>query len=172
MATVATAALAAACTGSGSQVASAPSTQARLGHDAASSMPANVGSYGFGEPAPPSAANRTIKIRLTDELRFEPAKVRAWVGETITFEIANESKTPHEFVLGDETTQQEHAGKMAEMDGGMPMPDEPNAVSLSPGEVKRLTWAFAEPGEVTYACHVPGHYEAGMVGHVSVSDPS
>ncbi len=42
--------------------------------------------------------------------------------------------------------------------------DDPAAVTLEPGEAKAVVWKFdkkpASPLE--FACHEPGHYEAGM----------
>ncbi len=42
--------------------------------------------------------------------------------------------------------------------------DDPAAVTLEPGETKAVVWKFdkkpASPLE--FACHEPGHYEAGM----------
>ena len=40
---------------------------------------------------------------------------------------------------------------------------------IGPGEMKTLTWTFAEPGRYQFACHLPGHYEAGMVLEVEVT---
>jgi uncharacterized cupredoxin-like copper-binding protein len=47
--------------------------------------------------------------------------------------------------------------------------DDPNAISLAPGETKELTWRFVEAGTVEYGCHEPGHYEAGMHGEMTIS---
>ena len=49
------------------------------------------------------------------------------------------------------------------------MHDEPNALSLQPGETKSLTWMFSAPGELIYGCHEPGHYAAGMRGDLTVN---
>jgi uncharacterized cupredoxin-like copper-binding protein len=64
--------------------------------------------------------------------------------------------------------QQEHADAMAHLPEGMPH-DLPNSVSLEPGETKELTWRFGHPGTLEYACHEPGHYQAGMRGRLTVS---
>ena len=36
------------------------------------------------------------------------------------------------------------------------------------GETAELEWTFTEPGRYQFACHVPGHFEAGMVIEVEV----
>jgi uncharacterized cupredoxin-like copper-binding protein len=41
---------------------------------------------------------------------------------------------------------------------------DPNAVSLQAGERGALVWHFTQAGTVDFACTLPGHLEAGMVG--------
>ena len=125
----------------------------------------------IGRPGDPKLADRSIEVRATDALAFEPASIRVAEGETVKFVIVNTGEVEHEFVLGDEQTQSAHSGEMNEMPGGT-MPDEPNAVSLFPGEKETLTWTFDTAGTVEFACHVNGHYEAGMKGTVDVQTPS
>ena len=126
------------------------------------SMEGNV----MGEPADESDAGREIKVVMRDELAYDPEQLDVSVGEVITFEVVNEGKAPHEFILGDGDYQEMHEGDMA--DGGHGgMID--NGVTLEAGESASLTWRFTESGEVLYACHEPGHYEGGMVGTIEVS---
>jgi uncharacterized cupredoxin-like copper-binding protein len=74
----------------------------------------------------------------------------------------------HEFIIGDAKEQAEHEKEMQRMNG-MAMLDEPNAITLKPSETKTLIWTFGLEGEVEFACHVLGHYAAGMVGKVLVN---
>lgn len=46
--------------------------------------------------------------------------------------------------------------------------DDPNIAHVQPGSTGELVWKFTKPGEFQFACLVPGHYEAGMVGKVVV----
>jgi uncharacterized cupredoxin-like copper-binding protein len=46
--------------------------------------------------------------------------------------------------------------------------DEPNMVHVAPGKSGELGWRFTRTGEFFYACLIPGHFEAGMVGRVKV----
>jgi uncharacterized cupredoxin-like copper-binding protein len=42
---------------------------------------------------------------------------------------------------------------------------------LTPGAVVSVDFTFAQPtslGEIEFACHLPGHYEAGMVTSINV----
>jgi uncharacterized cupredoxin-like copper-binding protein len=41
---------------------------------------------------------------------------------------------------------------------------------IAPGETDELEWTFTEPGRYQFACHVPGHFEAGMVVEVEVTE--
>jgi uncharacterized cupredoxin-like copper-binding protein len=46
--------------------------------------------------------------------------------------------------------------------------DDPNGKRLSPFNSVELWWRFTKRGEFEYACLIPGHLEAGMVGKVIV----
>jgi uncharacterized cupredoxin-like copper-binding protein len=120
----------------------------------------------MGEPADPSDATRTIAVEAFD-MAFDPQTISVEPGEVVTFEVTNTGEAVHEFFLGDSAMQQEHADEMADMDGDM-VHDEPYSIRLQPGETKQLTWRFADSGNVEFACHEPGHYQAGMHGQISV----
>ena len=121
---------------------------------------------GAGQGAPgTSDAPRTIEIAMTDQLRFDPDRVTVADGETIRFVVTNPTAIDHEFVIGDEHEQAEHGDEM--MANGM-MHDEANAIAVAPGETEELVYTFTEAGDFLMGCHVDGHYEVGMVGHIVV----
>lgn len=125
--------------------------------------------FAFGEPADAADADRRIEVDANDDLSYDPDTIEADAGETITFVVTNTGETVHEFTLGDRAAQEEHAAEMAGMEQGEMMDhDEPNTLSLAPGETGELTWRFSGSGEVLYACHEPGHYDGGMAGSVNV----
>lgn len=126
-------------------------------------------SFVFGEPADESEADRTITIQALDELAFDPPTVEVSAGEVITFEVENAGVLPHDFTLGDEEVQEEHAEEIAEMDGEEMEHAEPNTMTVPAGETSSLTWKFADAGEILYGCHQPGHYDAGMVGTLTIT---
>jgi uncharacterized cupredoxin-like copper-binding protein len=131
------------------------------------------GGFAFGTPADETQATRTIEVRTSDELIFEPAEVSVQQGETVMFRVINEGNLPHDFVLGDEATQEEHAAEMAASEEDMQREGmehgEANAISVPAGETVDLTWTFDGDTEgILYGCHEPGHYEAGMVGRITV----
>lgn len=119
----------------------------------------------MGVPAAGTEADRTIKIVMLDELVYQPAQIKVSTGEVVTFEIVNEGKLQHEFVLGDRDYQAMHEQEMA---GGAHHVEMKNGLSLGPGGSGALTWRFTQRGEVLYGCHEQGHYEGGMVGKISV----
>jgi uncharacterized cupredoxin-like copper-binding protein len=122
--------------------------------------------FSFGQPADSANADRTVEIIASDDLTFDPAEIAVSPGEVITFRVINDGQITHDFVLGDEAAQDEHEEEMAEMEGMVH--DEPNTVSLEAGETKELTWRFGEGGALIFGCHEPGHYDGGMLGHVTV----
>lgn len=131
--------------------------------------------FAFGEPADPADADRTVDIEMLDALAFDPSTVEVATGETITFHLTNNGTVEHDFVIGDEATQTDHEAEMREMDaatregGDAAMHSDPNAITVAAGETGDLAWTFSEPGEVLYGCHVVLHYDAGMVGTITVS---
>jgi uncharacterized cupredoxin-like copper-binding protein len=82
--------------------------------------------------------------------------------------VTDTGAIPHDFTLGDEVVQDEHEAEMVEMGGQMEMHDEPNLLSMQPGETKEITWTFTEAGQILMGCHQSGHYAAGMLGTISI----
>jgi len=135
--------------------------------DAADSMDMSQPAAMMGEPAEPDAATRTIEVDAFD-MAFDPESIEVDAGEVVTFEVTNTGEAVHELVLGDAEMQQRHAEEMADMGGHMAH-DEPNSISVEPGETNELTWKFGEATTLEYACHEPGHYGAGMHGQLTVN---
>ncbi len=121
--------------------------------------------FWFGHPGEASKVKRTIALSATD-IKFTPTQITVAAGETVKFEIANDGKLDHEFVLGSAEEQVEHDKEMATM-AGMTM-THINGVSVAPGRTGTLIWTFTKAGTLQYACHVPGHYAAGMVGQLTI----
>jgi uncharacterized cupredoxin-like copper-binding protein len=131
----------------------------------ASTQPAREG---IGAPAAADQADRTVEVTMLDTPAFQPSTINVITGETVTFEVHNDGNTVHEFTLGDAAMQQEHAQAMAHMPSGMAH-EFPNSITLQPGETEQLTWRFGGSGPLEFACHRPGHYQAGMRGTISVA---
>ena len=128
---------------------------------------AGAAATGVGGPADAAEASRTIEVTALDSMTFEPAAISVGSAEVVTFVVTNAGEVAHEFTLGDAAMQEEHAAAMAHIPEGMAHAF-PNSVALQPGETKRLTWHFGQAGTLEYACHEPGHYDAGMRGTITV----
>ncbi|HUX91079.1 MAG TPA: cupredoxin family protein [Gallionellaceae bacterium] len=119
-----------------------------------------------GQAGSPDKVSRTIKITAFDTMQYDKKDIQARPGETIRFVVTNAGKIKHEFTIGTREEQLEHAEMMASMPGMEH--EEGNSVSLEAGESKELVWQFGKAGAVEIACHLPGHFEAGMKAKVSI----
>jgi uncharacterized cupredoxin-like copper-binding protein len=72
----------------------------------------------------------------------------------------------HEMVLGTMTGLKEHSELMRKHPGMEH--DEPYMAHVAPGQTVEIVWQFTERGEYYYGCLIPGHFEAGMVGKLTV----
>lgn len=113
-----------------------------------------------------SRVDRTLVIRATDAMRFHPDRIEVRLNETIRFVIRNEGRLMHEMVIGTQTVLNEHAALMRKFPDMAH--DEPYMAHVAPGESGEIVWHFNRAGEFAYACLIPGHYEAGMVGRIRV----
>lgn len=145
----------------------------------------------FGHAAPAAQATRTVEVTLGD-MFFEPKVVQVKAGETVRFVLINKGQLLHEFNLGDAAMHAEHQKEMLAMQqSGMLMPtginheamdhgamkngmamkhDDPNSVLVEPGKTAELTWTFSKASDLEFACNIPGHYQAGMVGKINIVD--
>ncbi|WP_305073793.1 cupredoxin domain-containing protein [Propionivibrio sp.] len=112
------------------------------------------------------AVKRTIEIRMTDDMRFTPDRIEVRQGDTVRFIHKNNGVVMHEFVLGTKAELDEHAALMKKFPGMEH--DEPYMAHVAPGKEAEIVWTFNRDGEFDFACLLPGHYEAGMVGKIRV----
>lgn len=119
-----------------------------------------------GEPGDPAQVTRTIEIEMLDTMRFSPENIQVKAGETVRFSLKNAGKLPHEMVIGTLVDLKAHAIEMRQ--NPHMNHQEPNALTLDPGQSGQLVWKFAHAGIVDFACTIPGHMEGGMVGVVRV----
>ena len=47
--------------------------------------------------------------------------------------------------------------------------DEPHMAHVNPGKKGEIHWQFTKAGDYFFACLIPGHLEAGMIGKIVVS---
>jgi uncharacterized cupredoxin-like copper-binding protein len=113
--------------------------------------------------AQPAAAGRALTIRMT-EFAFDPKDASAKAGR-ITITAPNDGKVVHELVLlktdedpaalpkkGDEVDESTSVGELADVE---------------PGSTKKAMFKLA-PGKYAMVCALPGHYEGGMYGSLTV----
>jgi uncharacterized cupredoxin-like copper-binding protein len=120
----------------------------------------------FGAPGQSSKVARTITVDMSDAMRFAPADIIVTEGETIRFVVRNKGKMMHEMVLGTMAGLKEH-GAMMKKHPGMEH-DEPYMTHVQPSKAQEMIWQFTKAGTFHYACLLPGHMEAGMIGKITV----
>jgi len=136
------------------------------GHgDKAATMP-------IGNPGEASKAKRTVNISMSEKddgtMLFQPAVLKVKKGETVRLKFVNKGKVDHEFVMDVHEGIMEHKvlmEKFPEMEHA-----DPNSIRLAPGARGEIIWTFASAGEFSFACLVPGHYDSGMKGDISVAN--
>lgn len=145
--------------------------------------------YDFGQPATADKASRSVEVVMSD-IAFSPQTIDIKAGETVRFVLVNKGQLLHEFNLGDAAMHARHQQEMLQMQqSGMLTPtgmkemdhsamagmdhvmkhDDPNSVLVEPGKTAELTWTFSKATNLEFACNIPGHYQAGMVGKLTVS---
>ena len=120
----------------------------------AGQVSAGPGSAGF--VAGTEAAPRVVRITAGPGFRFYPDVVPIATGETITFEVTTMGLTAHEFMVGPA------ADVAADKEGT------PEVADIGMMQTQSLTYTFAGSGPFAFACHVTGHYEAGMKGSIVI----
>lgn len=126
--------------------------------------------FAIGVPAR-TEAGRVIEIAMRElddgSMVFSPSSLEMTEGETVRLVVTNEGEMVHEFVMDTPAQIEEHKELMArfpEMEH-----DEPNALRLEPGAQGEIAWTFTQTGSFEFACLLPGHYDAGMAGPLTVN---
>jgi uncharacterized cupredoxin-like copper-binding protein len=119
-----------------------------------------------GKPATPEEATRTIPVVLNDQMKiiFKEPLTEIKSGSIIKFTVANEGDIRHEFSIGNQEEQKEHAEMMRKMPSMVHT--DGNTIMVDSGKTKILTWHFEGEDTVVFSCNIPGHYEAGMFKNV------
>jgi len=129
-------------------------TTAVLAVAAVAAMGAVAAAGGEGEPEV-----RTVML-VARHSRFEPARVSVPPGTTVRFVVVNRDPIDHELIVGDPATHARHeAGREAHHHGEVP-----GEVSVPAGTTAVTTYRSSTPGDVVFACHLPGHFAYGMAG--------
>ena len=123
-----------------------------------------AGIAGQSEPSPgesgfvagTQAKPRVVRVIAGPAYAFTPSDIAVTNGETVTFEVTSMGGLVHEFMVGPaDAVAADRAGTSEIADIGMM-------------QTKTLTYTFDGAGPYAFACHAPGHYEAGMTGTITV----
>lgn len=112
-------------------------------------------------------AKRVIEVKMTDNMRFSPDRIEVKEGETVRFVIKNDGKMLHEMVIGTKKELDEHVALMLKFPNMEH--DEPYMAHVSPGKTGEIIWTFNRAGDFMLACLVAGHFQAGMIGAITVA---
>jgi len=124
-----------------------------------------TGGLGTGSAAQPGvsgfvagtvASPRVIRVYAGPGYAFSPSSISVARGETVTFVVTTMGPTAHEFMVGPADAVAADA------------PGTPEVADIGMMQAKSLTYTFDGPGPYAFACHAPGHYEAGMRGTIVV----
>jgi uncharacterized cupredoxin-like copper-binding protein len=121
----------------------------------------------WGIAADPKEANRSIQIRMSDNMRFTPSHLDVREGETLRLRAVNRGKLLHEIVIGTPEELRAHA-EMMKKHPGMEH-GEPYMAHVPAGQRSDITWTFNRAGDFEFACLLPGHFDAGMRGTIRVT---
>ena len=114
--------------------------------------------------------SRTVTVTMMetdDGMVFEPATLGFEAGESVKIVVVNAGELHHEFVMDTHEKNAEHKALMEEFPEMEH--DDPNSISLEPGQEGEILWTFANAGTFEFACLIPGHYESGMNGPITVN---
>ena len=122
----------------------------------------------FGRAVDPATATRVVNVEMNDTMRYTPSEITVRRGEAVRFEVVNKGAVMHEMVLGTPTELRQHAEMMRKHPDMQH--DEPYMLHVAPGGRGTMGWNFNKAGEFLYGCLLPGHFEAGMVGRITVTE--
>ena len=120
----------------------------------------------WGMAGDTQAVARTITIRMTDDMRFTPRHIEVREGETVRLRAENKGQVLHEIVIGTKAELNQHA-EMMKKHPGMEH-DEPYMAHVAAAKTGDIVWHFNRAGSFDFACLIPGHYQAGMTGTITV----
>jgi uncharacterized cupredoxin-like copper-binding protein len=107
-------------------------------------------------------AERTVELTVHHS-RFSLDELQVRPGETIRFVLRNTDPIPHELIVGDQSVQDVHELGTESHHG-----ERPGEVSVAPGATAVTTYRFGAGGSLLFGCHLPGHWDYGMRGTITV----
>jgi plastocyanin len=126
---------------------------------------------------PPPAAHTLSIGTVPNEWQFAPAEVTVAAGDDIALTFTNNAKNgKHNWVLvrgGDDVAAQVNTRGADAGEASGYIPTHPSIIAHTAGLIagrasETMTFAALTPGAYTYLCTVPGHYDEGMRGVLTV----
>ena len=117
---------------------------------------------GCGGAADARGAGGTVELTIRHSA-FSPAELQVRPGATVRLVVHNLDPIAHELIVGDDGVQERHE------QGTEPWhEDRPGEVSVPARSTRATTFTFPASGTVPFGCHLPGHWNYGMRGVVTV----
>lgn len=135
------------------------------GHASAHEAP----NYAAGEPGNPKQKARVVVVTMREgdgKMLYFPDRLEVRRGEQVRFVLQNHGLLDHEFLIDTTEANLKHYEEMKknpDMEH-----DDPNGKRLKPKGKSEILWRFTKVGEFEFACLIPGHREAGMLGKIIV----
>lgn len=98
----------------------------------------------FGREGDPKKVRRTVRLDMSDAMRFTPSRLVVKRGETVRLVASNKGQVLHELVLGTPEALKNHAEQMRrfpEMEH-----DEPHMAHVKPGKSGEIVGSSPRPG--------------------------
>ena len=135
-----------------------------------------------------SEVDRTIKVKMYDNY-YEPKSIQVKKGETVKIIVKNLGELVHEYNIGTKKMHIDHQPEMARLiEHDILLGDRidhkkmkemskkdhslghkhVNSVMLEPNKTGEIIWKFSKDISLEMACNIPGHYESGMVGPITI----
>jgi uncharacterized cupredoxin-like copper-binding protein len=122
-------------------------------------------SFGLSSSQAKAATDMFVVKVTLKEWRVEASPASVPAGVPVRFEITNMGVLQHEVVLEEKGAVDE----ALEADLGGEEPLEAEAERIDPGTSRTMIWTFSDAGAFQLACHIAGHFEAGMVTLLDVT---
>ncbi|MDQ2081051.1 cupredoxin family protein [Xanthobacteraceae bacterium Astr-EGSB] len=125
--------------------------------------------FSAGMPGDPKKPARLVEVTMREgdgTMEYVPNRIEVKRNEQIRFVLKNAGELAHEFVLASAADNAKHAAlmqKFPDMEH-----DDPNSKTLPSKAGGEIVWRFTKTGEFEFACLIPGHREAGMIGKIIV----
>ena len=142
----------------------------------------------IGSKGDPKDVTRVIEVKMYDNY-YEPNSIQVKKGETIKIIVTNLGDLVHEYNIGTKEMHIEHQPEMARLiEHDILLGDRidhkkmkemskkdhslghkhANSVMLEPNKSGEIIWKFSKDISLEMACNIPGHYESGMVGPITI----